>query len=417
MKIMVLTPYLPHRQVGHGGGTAVRDLVASLARTHDVLVAALVRPGESDRLSDVEALGAEVAPIPFRDQQSRGSERGPLVLDRAAAFTRSQLTGYPYYVEKYWSSDVARHLDRLVADFQPDAIQIEYLQMSLYARHLRLGREARRQTGPRLVLNSHELGSLPRQRRAKRSGNPLVKIANQLEARAWRKLQVSATDWADTTLCVTPQDYDLYKAMGGKNLMTVPLGMDTEALAADWTGGPEDRFLFVGSFNHRPNRLAAELLTDRIWPLVTKHRPTAKLVLAGRGSREFLAGKGSQAHWESEQIEALGFVDDLAPHYRHCTLFVAPLPEGGGIKIKILEAMARGVPIVTTEVGAEGITTDQESALVISRSDDTFAQAVLDAAADQQAAHQRAVTARRLIEDRFSWAAITRKLTTIYEGA
>ncbi|MCK9997207.1 MAG: glycosyltransferase, partial [Candidatus Krumholzibacteria bacterium] len=339
-----------------------------------------------------------------------------LVTGRMLAWARSLRSGYPLYVEKYWSPDLSRQVLSIAEDFSPDAIQIEYLQLALLGRDLRRWRDNR--TGPHahLVLNSHELGSLPRERRAARATNPLAAHFARREAHAWRRLQIDVTGWVDRTLCVTPEDHTLYREMGGRNLVTIPLGMDLERIAADWSPGSGHRFLFVGSFNHRPNKLAAEFLVDTMWPEVNRALPESRLILAGRGSRTFLQQRGGQAGWTDKGIDAVGFVDDLTELFRECHLFIAPLPEGGGIKIKILEAMARGIPVVTTPVGAEGITGPEDDAIVIAPFGDQFATAALAAAHDADGSRSRAVRARKLMEDNFSWAAIVEKLTAVYSG-
>ncbi|PID80697.1 hypothetical protein CSA17_06335 [bacterium DOLJORAL78_65_58] len=410
MKIMVLTPYLPHRQVGHGGGTAVRDLVTQLARRHQVLVASFLRPGEEERVADVQALGAQVASLPFADHSARGLARLGLWRSRLGSGLRSLRTGFPPYVEKYWSPALRDRFLRLVQEFQPDAVQIEYLQLSLYARDLRRRRRAQGRSSPRIILNTHELGSVPRLRRARRAGHPLSRQLHLAEARRWRHLQQEACRWADRTLCVTDEDRALYEQQGGRNLLTVPLGMDLEAIRPD--RAPQGRdCLFVGSFGHRPNVLAARLLTREIWPLVLRRCPAARLILAGRGSREFLAAESAPAHG----IEARGFVEDLGPLFRTSRLFVAPLPEGGGIKIKILEALARGIPVLTTPVGAEGIAGAADGVMTITAADRTFADAILDALDDPQA-EERAARARRHMEEKFGWEAIANRLAGIYAG-
>ncbi|MEN8007260.1 MAG: glycosyltransferase family 4 protein [Candidatus Krumholzibacteriota bacterium] len=412
----MVTPYLPHRRVGHGGGTAVRDLVTWLARKHEVMVAALVRPGEEGLLSEVEELGVSLAPIPFRDRKTRGLARASMLLERTRAWGRSRQSGFPWYVEKYWSPALARQVLKIAENFDPEVIQVEYLQLALLVRDLRQWRDDRSSTTPLLVLNSHELGSVPRERRAARAANPLAARTWRRQAQRWRRLQVEATGWADRTLSVTPEDHALFTDMGGRNLETVPLGMDLLRIKADWDPGPGLRLLFVGSFDHRPNRLAAEFLVKTMWPTVVAARPEARLTIVGRGSRAFLGRLDSLETWSAKGVEALGFVEDLTGLVRECHLFVAPLPEGGGIKIKILEAMARGIPVVTTPVGAEGISAPDEEAIVIAPCDEGFAPAVLAAIQDPAASRRRAETARRLIETRFSWDAITDQLTGIYKG-
>lgn len=416
MKILVLTPYLPHRRIGHGGGASVRDLVTWLAKKHEVRVASLVRSGEEDLIGEVEELGVSVAPLKFLDNQANGPARLALMTGRTLAWTRSLRSGYPLYVEKYWSADLSRQVLSIAEDFSPDAIQIEYLQLALLGRDLRRWRDNLTGSKPRLVLNSHELGSLPRERRAARATNPLSAYTARREAHAWRRLQVDVTGWVDRTLCVTPEDQTLFREMGGKNLVTVPLGMDLERIGADWSPGPGHQFLFVGSFNHRPNKLAAEFLVDTMWPEVDRALPGSRLILAGRGSRAFLRQRGGQTKWAGMGVDAVGFVDDLTELFRESHLFVAPLPEGGGIKIKILEAMARGIPVVTTSVGAEGITGPEDGAIVIAPFDSQFTTAVLATAHDEDGNRNRALRARELMEEKFSWAAIIEKLTAIYFG-
>ncbi len=410
MKIMVLTPYLPHSRVGHGGGSAVRDLVKHLAADHEVLLVALVRPGEESSVSDVEKLGIRVAPLPFADTNTHGTGRLGMLASRAVSTTRSLLSGYPAYVEKYWHNSLSHQIITLAHDFHPDAIQVEYLQMSLYARDLAKSYQGF-PDAPRIIINSHELGSVPRHRRADHATLPPERWWFRWEARRWEHLQVQACHWTHRMLCVTEEDRILFEAMGGTKLLTVPLGMDLDLVRPLRHPSPSPTCLFVGSFNHRPNVLAADLLIQKIWPLVLAQRPEARLVLAGRGSQEHLDTRNSQG----SGVSAMGFVDDLTPLFSKSTLFLAPLPEGGGIKIKILEAMARGIPVITTPVGAEGITTKDADTLIITNADEGFAAEVLQAL-DDPLSEKRAQRARKLMEENFGWKAIVQRLKGIYQG-
>lgn len=409
MKILVATPYLPHRDVGHGGGTAVRDLVRNLAARHDVGLFALVRPGEADRLEDVRRLGARLFPCPFVDAKGPA---GKLIPARLSALGRSLRSGFPLYVQKYAGESVIRTFRAAVREFRPDAVQIEYLQLSLLARSLTIAPEP--DIAPRILINSHELGSVPRERRAARAANPPARAWWNREASAWRRLQVEACNWCDAMLCVTPEDLEQFSAMGGHRLRHVPLGMDLEQIPCDWNPDPEPQLLFVGSYGHRPNRLAADFLLDS-WPAVRRANPRVRLVLAGRGSQEHLAAAGAPEKWAQMGVEAAGFVDDLSDLFRRSRLFVAPLAEGGGIKIKILEALARGLPTVTTPVGAEGIAGGDTGTLYVAPCDERFVEAITNALHDDLA-RARSDRGRALIEERFSWSGIVDQLTTLYRS-
>ncbi len=417
MRVTLLTPYLPHDAIGHGGGVAVRGMVRALARRHEVTLVALERPGEAGLAAPTAtALGCRVTTVPFLDAGAGSpSELVRLAASRLGAGLRGLRHGYPYYVEKYRTPALAAAVVDAVAASAPEAVQCEYLQTALLVRDLASWRDREASAGrpaPRIFLSSHEMGSLPRERRAALAGNPLRRYLLRHQAAAWRRLQADASHWADAVFCVTDQDRDLLTACGGRGGVTIPLGIDTDGQRPVWLPAGPSRLLFVGSFGHAPNRSAAEFLVDKVWPRIAQYEPNSSLVLAGGGPRSFLASLSAR----DPRVSAPGFVRHLDALYRDSRLMAAPLTEGGGIKIKILEAMAAGIPVVTTPIGAEGIAGDQDRALWLAEPDDSFAGTVLAALADPAEAAARAARARRIIEERFSWSAIVDRLTAQYEG-
>ncbi len=421
MRIMVVSPYLPHAAVGHGGGQAIRGLLRALLRRHDCLLVSLLRPGEQDRAGEVRRLGCELVTVPYLDRRAAGSDRLRLGARRLRAVTRACRDGYPYYAAKYAERSLAAATIAAATAYEPDVIQIEYLQLAYLLRDLRRWRDGRLDARPerpaaarpRLILDSHELGSLPRRRRARHAGR-LRRSAWLREAAAWDRLARDASFWADVTLCVTDQDRSLLAAAGGRGLVTMPLGVELPGIAWSPAADAPARILFLGSFQHPPNRAAAAALCERIWPRICDGLPDWELVLAGPGSDVFLAERTRRA---APRIRALGFVDDLAGLFAGCRLFAAPLFEGGGIKIKILEAMARGLPVVTTPVGVEGIATADDDLAWIAADQDEFAACLLGAARAPAIAVAKAQRARAHIEQRFSWDAIVNRLEAVYRGA
>lgn len=421
MRILVVSPYLPHDRIGHGGGQAIRSLLRALSARHHCLLVSLLRPGEENLLSTVQQLGCELATVPFLDQRARGLDRVRLGSRRLRALVRSLQDGYPYYVAKYASRALSCATIAAVRSFRPDIVQIEYLQLAYLVRDLRRWRDSQPPSGngneiavraPHLILDSHEIASLPRRRRAA-GARGLKRRSLLLEAASWDRLARDASAWADCTLCVTDQDRSLLAAVGGQRLVTVPLGIDTYGEPPRRRTENPPRILFLGSFQHPPNRSAAIALCDRIWPRIHARLPNWELVLAGPGSDAFLASRPQAG----PRIVATGYVEDLAALFSSCRLFAAPLTEGGGIKIKILEAMARGLPVVTTSIGAEGIVTSADDLVWLVRDDAQFAAQLLSAAQDPEAAERRAELARLYVERHFSWNAIVGRLEQIYRTA
>jgi glycosyltransferase involved in cell wall biosynthesis len=411
VRILIVTPYLPHEHVGHGGGSAVRGMVAELARRHEVCLVSLVRPADAHRIGEVTALGVTVEAVPFIDRSATGLDRLRLVAGRLMAAARATAARYPFYVAKYASGSLDRAACRVAAAWRPDVIQIEYLQLALTLRALRRWRDSAGDDRPRLVLDSHELGSLPRRRRAAGAALP-HRAWLALDAAAWDRLARDASGWADTTLCVTEQDRQLYARAGGRRLATVPLGIDVRGLQPARDAGWPRRVLFLGSFQHPPNRAAARLLCQDVWPAAAPRLPGWELVLAGPGSADFLAGLDDVP----AGVSATGFVADLDALFRSCSVFAAPLTEGGGIKIKILEALARGIPVVTTPIGAEGIVDRDQDLVAWAEGAGDFADVLVRTADDPGGAGDRALRARRFVEERFAWEAVVGRLEEIYRG-
>jgi glycosyltransferase involved in cell wall biosynthesis len=415
VRILIVTPYLPHRSVGHGGGTAVRSLVRALAGRHEVQLVSLVRPGEEDRLGEAAPPTVPVHAVPFVDRQAHGVQRLRLLAGRMAAVPRALSTGYPFYAAKYASARLDRTVRAVAARWEPDVIQVEYLQLALLLRHLRPWRDRRRRQerpAPRLVLDSHELGSVPRRRRAA-AARGLRRAALQAEARSWDRLARDASGWADATLCVTPGDLAGYRDLGGRRLVWVPLGIDTDGLASTRDPVAPPRALFLGSFGHPPNREAAALLCQHIWPAVRERLAGWELILAGPGSDGF-ASDLDAAGALPDGVRGVGFVDDLDALFAGSRLFVAPLFSGGGIKIKILEALARGIPTVTTPIGAEGIVEPGDDLVGWATSPGEFVDAVVAMAGDPDGAERRAGRARHHVATRFAWPAIVQRLEAVY---
>lgn len=411
MRILLISPYLPHPRIGHGGGTAVRQMVRALARRHEVCLLSLQRPQDPPASEADLGTGVRVETVPFVDSAARGpGARLRLIAGRGLAAARAAWRRQPFYVTKYHHPPLLQRARELVDELDPDVVQIEYLQLADVARALDRQRQGRPR--PRLILDSHEHGALPRRRRAARTRG-LARRRLMAEAGRWDRAARDASRRVDATLCVTEQDRELLAAAGARGLVTIPLGVDTEGLQPMRAAEPRPRLLFVGSFAHPPNLAAARLLSRELWPALQPQLPGWTLTLAGPGSREFLSAEPSPP----AGLEAMGFVDDLTDLFASSRLFVAPLFEGGGIKIKILEAMARGIPLVTTPIGAEGIADRDDDLVAWAETPAAFVEAVLAGVRSPEQADDRARRARRHVEEHFSWDAVVTRLETVYSSS
>lgn len=191
---------------------------------------------------------------------------------------------------------------------------------------------------------------------------------------------------------------------GSLGARIVPNGVDLDYWRLRAAGAEQPgRLVFSGVMDYRPNHDAACLLIDRILPRVRARLPEAELVVVGRHPLPELVERGRR----EPGVTVTGAVDDMRPHLAAAALFAAPVPYASGTQNKVLEAMAMGLPVLTSPVVAAGLDLDGTPAPVwAADADDPAAFALRIVAALQDAAGREALgqAGRRFVEARFSWA-------------
>lgn len=163
--------------------------------------------------------------------------------------------------------------------------------------------------------------------------------------------------------------------------------------------------LFLGAFGYAPNVDAANWLVDEIWPTIQSRAPLSlRLLLVGRDA-------GRVAHLgERNGVEVVGDVDDVAEAYGKATVFLAPLRAGAGTRLKLLEAAAHRVPLVSTTLGARGLPFEHGRELLLADSAEDFAAATLDAVVDRASSTVRAEAAVAIVRSRYERGAVVERL-------
>jgi O-antigen biosynthesis protein len=169
--------------------------------------------------------------------------------------------------------------------------------------------------------------------------------------------------------------------------------------------------LFLGSFRHDPNRVAVEWFLANVMPRILERQPEAKLVLAGSDP--------PPAHAYADfagAVRMLGYVEDVREALGRYAVFVCPILSGSGVRVKLLEAYAAGIPVVSTRVGAEGLAAMDGELCALADDPGEFAERVLALLEDPETAAQMAARARAEVEANWDMAAITRKLVDGYRA-
>lgn len=320
-----------------------------------------------------------------------------------AAFRPQLRRGFsldPPAVRLEYSPDLIAHCERVWQRQAPTIVQLEFSSMAQYV-------PLARRFGAKVVCTAHNVAFLAQLRRAKAEPQVQRKLRRYLGALSlwhYERRMLATCD-----LVVTHNQADrlaLQRLLPALHVEYVPSGIDLAHWQPNFDASVEDRVLFVGNFQHPPNSDGALWLADKVWPLVLRERPQAQLILAGRGPTaaiQVLAGPS---------LRVPGTLDDMRALYAQASVFVAPIFWGSGVRIKLLEALAAGIPIVSTQLAAEGLDVSQ-SALLAERAPD-FAAAIVRLLNDRPLRVRLGAAGPLVVQRDHDWHKLGARLAELY---
>lgn len=186
-------------------------------------------------------------------------------------------------------------------------------------------------------------------------------------------------------------------------------GVDTTYFAGAAGDGVRTDVVFVGSMNYHANIDAAVWMAREVWPEIRRQNPALRLCLVGCDPAPEVRALSAL-----EGVVVTGTVEDLRPYYGRALVAVAPLRSGSGTRLKILEAMAASVAVVSTALGAEGLEVEAGRDFVQADSAAEMSRAVLDVARDAEARRRLIAAGRKVVETLYDWSALARTLHGIH---
>ncbi len=223
----------------------------------------------------------------------------------------------------------------------------------------------------------------------------------RLQAPRVRRLEASLARRAAGLSCVSRRDAGALRALGAAaEPMVVANGVDLSRYRMRAQVPEDDLVFFVGDLSWPPNADAVRWLRQKVWPELKRARPSARVEILGREAPADLL-RLAAPDWV-----LLGEGGDTRPHWARASVAVVPLVAGGGTRLKILEAAASGVPVVSTPIGAEGLEFAAETEILLREDAAGFAAAVAGLLSDRAAARRQAVAARARVEALYDWERI-----------
>jgi glycosyltransferase involved in cell wall biosynthesis len=200
-----------------------------------------------------------------------------------------------------------------------------------------------------------------------------------------------------TAVVVCSQD-DRHR-LGATNVVVVPNGCEITPFDGPSPAGRSSEIVFVGRLTYPPNVAAAERLALRVLPRLRATHPHASLTLVGSADARV-------ASLSDDSVTVTGEVNDVAPFLAASAMTIVALDDGGGTRLKILEAMAAGVPVISTTVGAEGLDVHDGVHLLIANDDDALVAAARRLLDDPTLGQRLASAAAQLVAERYDWRTI-----------
>jgi polysaccharide biosynthesis protein PslH len=390
-RILVLTPFAPMRGGRHGGVRVIHGLLSALAERHELILLHLDREHAVDPALAARCLVVRAAPAaPLGDWSRRA-------LALAATVQRRSL----------WSLELGlrearRSLRVLVAEFEPDVVQVEY---GVIAEALSgAGRAALR------IATIHDPAASQLQFVPLRPQGPA--LVHRVDAWAARRQEQRVLSLADAAVVFSERDRAALAARAGASraeVVTVPPGWDVPQRALDPVGVDPPTLLFVGNFMHPPNVDAAARLAQAILPRIRRQHPSVALEIVGESPPPELLALGGGP------IRVTGAVPSVTPHLDRAAVVMAPLQLGGGVRVKVLEALAAGKAVVASPLAAEGVGARDGEQLIVADGDEAIAAATSELVGDPTARRALAGRARAWALRELSFAKMAERYGELYD--
>lgn len=397
MKTLFLAPQVPW-PLDVGSKIRVHNLLRCYAEMGDVtLMCFAENESEAQAVRNLEQYCKRIFCLPLMSTQSvPGQQSGKF----GALMQLIRLR--PRVVQFFNCPKLASRVESLVASEHFDIVHVERLFMAINANAVLQGQS--RSGRPLLVLDVDDLESKKIGRLAAlRSWRSPQKYFDNLE---FLKLKVFERRVLPRFDCVLVcSEKDRLQLARGHRLPWVEV-FSNGAEVSDCVLPPGSRddgrtLVFLGAMNYQPNEDAALYFAESILPLIRERLPGVRLVVAGKSPSPQL-----RALHNGRDLLVTGYVEDKNQLFTSCTAFVVPLRIGGGTRLKILEAMAFGKPVVSTTLGCEGINVTSGENILVADSPQDFAATCIDLLADETQRQALGRAGRELVERSYRWEAI-----------
>jgi glycosyltransferase involved in cell wall biosynthesis len=424
MHILFLTQIIPYPPDAGPKVKTWHVLRYLASKGYRVTLASFVRPEEEEHVDAIREVCQEVYTVPIHRSK---------VMD-ISYWVRSHFSGRPFLIERDDLAEMRDLVKQILKQEAVDVIHADQLTMAQFAlsEHVNYGGFPNEKTNgsgldyekrPYLVFDAHNAVWTIVERMRQNAPWYLKPIAGIEEQRV-KRYEGMVISKFDHTLAVTEPDrkaleeaVDLFTDGVGdfeNSITVVPIAVDTTKLQPVVRKPGSENIVTLGTLHYPPNADGIRWFAQEVFPLILEEKPDATLTIIGKNPpADFYQLQNKYP----QKVEVTGYVEDLTPYLEKAALMVIAVRAGGGMRVRILEAFARGMPVVTTTVGLEGIEARSGEEILVEDDPAGFAQATLRLFEDEALGFSLAEKGRMLAESHYDWQVVLTKMDEIYNRA
>ena len=306
-----------------------------------------------------------------------------------------------YNIDRFNDNSLKRAISEYLDNQDTNLVILESIYLAGYISTIK------KYSNVKILLRSHNVEFLIWERQAQIQSSIVKKFYFKKLAKDLKIAELFYMKRVDGICCVSKNDKKIFQELKiATPIATIPIAIEQNSTQSNYE---INSFFHIGSMNWGPNLEAIRWLVSTIFPSIRNQIPAAKLYLAGSNMpKEFITD-------ESKGIEVVGYIDDIFEFMTNKGIMLVPLKSGSGVRVKLIEGMNLGVPIVTTKIGAEGINGEHNKEIIIAKNEAEFVEFAVSLSNSKEKRTSLGENAKTFIAKNYQIENVTKKLIEFIE--